>query len=148
MIAPALTAAGHGNATAALSLFEQPLCSGVQGSEIALLRVRALRRIAKSGGPTAGGKRIDRTGDPATAKHNEEMAGADTRDLWADRLVLGTIQAVTVRHHGHVQTIATAPAGGWVNLTDPPTPAACRLRPREASLPKGASRATRKYRRL
>ena len=35
--APALTAA-HGNETAALSLFEQPFCSGVQGAKVALLR--------------------------------------------------------------------------------------------------------------
>jgi hypothetical protein len=107
--APALTAA-HGNETAALSLFEQPFCSGVQGAKVALLRVRALRRIAKSSGPTVGGQRIDRTGDLVAAKSNEERAGADTGGLSARRVVLGTLQEVTVRHHGRVQTIVTGPA--------------------------------------
>ena len=108
--APALTAAAHDNETAALSLFEQPFCSGVQGAKVTLLRVRALRRIAKSSGPTAGGQRIDRTGDLVAAKCNEERAGADTRGLSARRVVLGTLQEVTVRHHGRVQTIVTGPA--------------------------------------
>ena len=107
--APALTAA-HGNETAALSLFEQPFCSGVQGAKVTLLRVRALRRIAKSSGPTVGGQRIDRTGDLVAAKSNEERAGADTGGLSARRVVLGTLQEVTVRHHGRVQTIVTGPA--------------------------------------
>ena len=79
--APALTAAAHDNETAALSLFEQPFCSGVQGAKVTLLRVRALRRIAKSSGPTAGGQRIDRTRDLVAAKCNEERAGADTRSV-------------------------------------------------------------------
>ena len=108
--APALTAAAHDNETAALSLFEQPFCSGVQGGKVTLLRVRALRRIAKSSGPTAGGQRIDRTRDLVAAKSNEERAGADTRGLSARRVVLGTLQEVTVRHHGRVQTIVTGPA--------------------------------------
>ena len=107
---PALTAAAHDNETAALSLFEQPFCSGVQGAKVTLLRVRALRRIAKSSGPTAGGQRIDRTGDLVAAKCNEERAGADTGGLSACRVVLGTLQEVTVRHHGRVQTIVTGPA--------------------------------------
>lgn len=108
--AQALTAAAHDNETAALSLFEQPFCSGVQGAKVTLLRVRALRRIAKSSGPTAGGQRIDRTGDLVAAKCNEERAGADTRGLSGCRVVLGTLQEVTVRHHGRVQTIVTGPA--------------------------------------
>ena len=66
--APALTAAAHDNETAALSLFEQPFCSGVQGAKVTLLRVQAIRRIAKSSGPTVRGQRIDRTGNPVTAK--------------------------------------------------------------------------------
>ena len=98
--APALTAAAHGNETAALSLFEQPFCSGVQGAKVTLLRVRAFRRIAKSRGPTPGGQRIDRTRDLVAAKCNEERAGADTLGLSARRVVLGTLQEVTVRHHG------------------------------------------------
>ena len=106
-----MTAAAHDNETAALSLFEQPFCSGVQCAKVTLLRVRALRRIAKSSGPTAGGQRIDRTGDLVAAKCNEERAGADTRGLSARRVVLGTLQEVTVRHHGRVQTIVTW-AGG------------------------------------
>jgi hypothetical protein len=108
--APALTAAAHGNETAALSLFEQPFCSGVQGAKVTLLRVRALRRIAKSSGPTVGGQRIDRTGDLVAAKYKEERAGADTSGLSARRVVLGTLQEVTVRHHGRVQTIVSGPA--------------------------------------
>lgn len=108
--APALTAAAHGNETAALSLFEQPFCSGIQGAKVPLLRVQAIRRIAKSSGPTVGGQRIDRTGDLVAAKCNEERAGADTGGLSARRVVLGTLQEVTVRHHGHVQKIVTGPA--------------------------------------
>ena len=108
--APALTAAAHGNETAALSLFEQPFCSGVQCSKVTLLRVRAVRRIAKSSGPTVGGQRIDRTGDLVPAKCNEERAGADTGGLSARRVVLGTLQEVMVRHHGRVQTIVSGPA--------------------------------------
>ena len=102
--APALTAAAHDNETAALSLFEQPFCSGVQGAKVTLLRVQAIRRIAKFSGPTVGGQRIDRTGDLVTAKHNEERAGADAGGLWARRVVLGTLHEVTVRHNGRVQT--------------------------------------------
>ena len=78
--------------TAALSLFEQPCRSGVAGAEAALLRIRTLRRIAQPGGPTAGGKRIDRTRDPVAAKHNEEMSGADTRGPLGRCVVLRTIQ--------------------------------------------------------
>jgi hypothetical protein len=110
--APALTAAAHGNETAALSLFEQPFCSGVQGAKVTLLRVRAIRRIAKSSGPTVGGQRMDRTGDLVAAKYNEERAGADTGGLSARRVVLGTLPEVTVRHHGRVQTIVTGSVGG------------------------------------
>jgi hypothetical protein len=102
-IAAALSAAGHGNGAAALSLFEQPFRSSAVGAEVALLRVWALRRIAQSRGPTAGGKRIDRTGDLVTAKHDEEMAGAETRGLWARRVALRTIQEVTVHHHRRMQ---------------------------------------------
>ena len=108
--APALTAAAHDNETAALSLFEQPFCSGVQGAKVTLLRVRALRRIAKSSGPTVGGERIDRTGDLVATKYKEETAGADTGGLSACRVVLGTLQGVTVHHHGRVQTIVSGPA--------------------------------------
>lgn len=100
-------AAAHGNETAALSLFEQPFCSGVQSAKVTLLRVRALRRIAKSNGPTAGGQRIDRTGDLVAAKYDEERAGADTSGLLARCVVLGTLQEVTVRHFGRVPTIVT-----------------------------------------
>jgi hypothetical protein len=102
-----LTAAAHGNETAALSLFEQPFCSGGQGAKVTLLRVRTIRRIAKSSGPTVGGQRIDRTGDLVAAKYKEERAGADTGGLSARRVVLGTLQEVTVRHHGRVQTIVS-----------------------------------------
>ena len=105
-----MTAAAHGNETAALSLFEQPFCSGVQGAKVTLLRVRAFRRIAKSRGPTSGGQRIDRTRDLVAAKYNEERAGADTRGLSDRRMVLATLQEVTVRHHGLVQTVVTGPA--------------------------------------
>ena len=108
--APALTAAAHGNETAALSLFEQPFCSGVQCAKVTLLRVRAVRRIAKSSGPTVGGQRIDRTGDLVAAKYKEERAGADTGGLSARRVVLGTLQEVSFRHHGRVQTIVSGPA--------------------------------------
>jgi hypothetical protein len=108
--APAFTAAAHGNETAALSLFEQPFCSGVQGAKVTLLRVRAVRRIAKSSGPTVGGQRIDRAGDLVAPKCNEERAGADTGGLSAPRVVLGTLQEVTVRHRGRVQTSVTGPA--------------------------------------
>ena len=90
----------HDNETAALSLFEQPFCSGIQGAKVTLLRVQAIRRIAKFSGPTVGGQRIDRTGDLVTAKHNEERAGADTGGLWARRVVLGTLHEVTARHNG------------------------------------------------
>ena len=106
---PDLTAAAHGNETAALSLFEQPFCSGVQGAKVTLLRVRPLRRIAKSSGPTVGGQRIDRTRDLVAAKCNEERAGADTGGLSARRVVLGTLQEITVCHDGRVQTIVTGP---------------------------------------
>ena len=95
----------HDNETAALSLFEQPFCSGIQGAKVTLLRVQAIRRIAKSSGPTVGGQRIDRTGDLVAAKCNEERAGADTGSLSARRVVLGTLPEVTIRHHGRVQTI-------------------------------------------
>ena len=100
--------------TAALSLFEQPCRSGVAGAEAALLRIRALRRIAQPSGPTAGGKRIDRTGDLVAAKHNEEMTGADTRGLWTRRVVLRTVQEVAVRHRGRVQMPPGRPATGWM----------------------------------
>ena len=49
--APALTAAAHDNETAALSLFEQPFCSGVQGAKVTLLRVPGLstdRQVSRS----------------------------------------------------------------------------------------------------
>lgn len=108
--APALTAAAHGNETAALSLFEQPFCSGVQGAKVTLLRVGALRRIAKSSSPTVDGQRIDRTGDLVAAKYNEERAGADTGGLSGRRVVRGTLREVTVRHHGRLQTIVSGPA--------------------------------------
>ena len=100
----------HRNETAALSLFEQPFCSGIQGAKVPLLRVQAIRRIAKSSGPTVGGQRIDRTGDLVTAKQKEEKAGADTGGLSARRVVLGTLHEVTARHNGCVQTIVTGPA--------------------------------------
>ena len=108
--APALTDAALGNETTALSLFEQPFCSGVQGAKVTLLRVRAVRRIAKSSGPTVGGQGIDRTGDLVATKYKEETAGADTGGLSACRVVLGTLQGVTVHHHGRVQTIVSGPA--------------------------------------
>ena len=99
--APALTAAAHDNETAALSLFEQPFCSGVQGAKVTLLRVPGLStdRQVSAVQPLAD-NRIDRTGDLVAAKCNEERAGADTGGLSACRVVLGTLQEVTVRHHG------------------------------------------------
>ena len=105
-----MTIAADGNETAALGLFEQPFCSGVHGAKVTVLRVLAIRRIAKSSGPTAGGQRIDRTGDLVAAKYYEERTGADTGGLSARRVVLGTLQEVTVRHHCCVQTIVTGPA--------------------------------------
>ena len=135
--APALTAAAHGNETAALSLFEQPFCSGVQGAKVTLLRVRALRRIAKSSGPTAGGQRIDRTGDPVAAKYNEERAGADTGGLSARRVVLGTLQEVTVRHQVACRQLSLGrrPLG---DLSYPLCRPRARLRPGQASLPEAS----------
>ena len=94
----------------ALSLFEQPFCSGIQGAKVTLLRIQAIRRIAKSSGPTVRGQRIDRTGDLVTAKHHKERAGADTGGLSARRVVLGTLHGVTARHNGRVQTIVTGSA--------------------------------------
>ena len=100
----------HGNETAALSLFEQPFCGGIQGAKVTLLRVQAIRRIAKSSGPTVRGQRIDRTGNPVTAKHHKERAGADTGGLSVRRVVLGTLHEVTARHNGRVQTLVTGSA--------------------------------------
>ena len=84
---------------AALGLLEQPFRSGLVGAEVPLLRIWALGRIAQSRRPAAVGKRIDRTGDLVTAKHQEEMAGAETRRLWAPRGALWTIHDVTGHHH-------------------------------------------------
>ena len=100
----------HDNETAALSLFEQPFCSGIQGAKVTVLRVQAIRRIAKFSGPTVGGQRIDRTGDLVTAKHNEERTGADTGGLSARRVALDPLHEFTARHNGRVQTIVTGPA--------------------------------------
>ena len=124
--------------TAALSLVEQPCRRGVASAEPALLRIRALRRIAQPGGPTAGGKRIDRTGDLVAAKHNEEMTGADTPGLWARRVVPRTIQKVTVRHRGRVQKChRTGRRLG--ECQRPLTPAACPSSPEASFAPGGPS---------
>ena len=126
----------HGNETAALSLFEQPFCSGIQGAKVTLLRVQAIRRIAKSSGPTVRGQRIDRTGNPVTAKHHKERAGADTGGLSVRRVVLGTLHEVTARHNGRVQTIVTGrPLGDLSYLL---MPAACPSPPRRPSLPEAS----------
>ena len=103
--------------TAALSLVEQPCRRVAAVRKPALLRIRALRRIAQPGGPTAGGKRIDRTGDLVAAKHNEEMTGAVHPGfgpvVWSrgpsrkSRFVI----AVGCKN-------ATGPAGDWVNVND------------------------------
>ena len=141
--APTLTAAAHGNETTALSLLEQPFCSGVQGAKVTVLRVRSLRRIAKSSGPTVGGQRIDRTGDLVAAKYNKERAGADTGGLSARRVALGTLQEVTVRHHGACRQLSLGrrPFG---HLSDPQKPAGCPSPPRTSFASRGVSRATRR----